>query len=110
MCLQDVKIGRKTFGNMQTKQLSVALSAHVSPNPMRRVLILSPHDTIDYYVCMSDNGTSQGHLRISKGTDNLVLNVDEHGDIVTRGLWAFAASGTPTVGFYEAEFAADETV
>lgn len=107
MCLEDVKIGRLTTGQLISRNLTVTPQLLIGSSPIRRVLILFPHEASDYRVTFDDETTSPSFV-VPAGNPPIILNRDDFGDIVSRAVFGYAAAGAPTVTIYAANFPIEE--
>lgn len=94
MCMEDVRIGRKT-GSPYSQHVRVTDTTAVllvPRNPKRYSLILSAGSG-NYFVSPNRNMADTEGIRFTNSTTPVVLNVKDHGHLVTGDLYAIATSG-----------------
>ncbi len=109
MCIEDVRLGRKTKSIYQ--QISVPTVGWVEiakANPKRTVLVFGVSSTNQCSVYPADLGNAIavgfGVGSTTGGDGTLSFNIKEHGDLVCRAWWGHSnGAGATIISIIEAE-------
>lgn len=102
MCMEDVRLGRKTTSRCGFKTLAAGVSSEVLPANAKRiamVLTVTTSAAIASFGFTEDVTNTGGPTIIGAGGP-LVLNIQQHGSFVRSQIWGISAAGA-TVGWME---------
>ncbi len=101
MCQFDVDMGRKS--GVYTKVVNVGTSATelTGESPMRMTLIVSCPASTRITISQDPNVTDANGIILNNGGGPLVLDIQRHGSIVTRRLFAVSQTSAQNVGVTE---------
>lgn len=89
MCMEDVRIGRDTICVETTVQVQLTATPLLAASDDRYALVLSvPQGSGGLELSINPAFTIGQGLQMNAGTPPLILTIQEHGDIVRRGLYA----------------------
>lgn len=101
MCLEDYRLGRKIYGGVSVAVLSVTSAQIISPSPTRVFLIFCPPSSGTVTLLPSVSVVAGSGIQLPSTGNNLVLNIKDVGDIVTKSWSAIASAGTPSFAIIE---------
>ena len=96
MCMEDVRIGRKTDSRLGSLTLTGGVQNLVQHDPNRVSLTLFAPATGVCYLRTDDAITTTNAIAHVAGMNPIILTVQEHGQIVTRA-WFVAGTTIGTV-------------
>jgi hypothetical protein len=105
MCLEDVMIGRASRAYSIATVLSAAVAVEIVPaDKFRLTLIIgSPTSGTMFWSHDPNVGVLTG-IPLPTAFPPIVLNVKDHGEIVTGAMFGIASAGTPSVTALMASF------
>jgi hypothetical protein len=93
MCMEDVRIGRKTLGRMVPVTCTTASQAILAGAPSRYALILgAPLSGTITYSTLAGVVSGLG-FNITAGADPIKLTIQDEGDIVRQAWFVIGAAG-----------------
>lgn len=99
MCMEDVRIGRRS-----TTTTSLVATVAGTPkqlltqNPDRYAFRLSdPSASLGAFVCGAQDPTTIAALVPARVADDLILDIQHHGDMVTQPWFYLSAASSPTI-------------
>lgn len=101
MCMEDVRIGRKSTAGETIKSVSQTSSMLVGQSPKRIALLISAPNT--GYITISFNGpvVSGSGIIINALGPPLSLNIHDHGAIIKKEIYVIHSATTTNVGVWE---------
>lgn len=101
MCMEDIRVMRKTVPRGFSATLSATPSLVVGYNKNRVALILG-NDSANHIHYQFGNNLGAGlGIIVTTGAGPLVLDIQRHGNLVHGPWFADSSAGTPTVGYAE---------
>lgn len=108
MCLEDIRIQRKSTSSERTVLVPNASITLVSPSADRTFLMISTPNTNDIFITTNPPASSTNGMRLQVGQSPLILTLLQHGDIVTKGWYAISPTADETVTVFETSFVDNE--
>lgn len=102
MCMEDFNLGRET--EMSQKLVTVPNATSIlliDRNPNRVALVIGDPSASVVTISRRNDVTSGQGIHLNNGNVPMVLNIKDHGNIVTEEFYAIATAGTPTVCVWE---------
>jgi hypothetical protein len=100
MCMEDIRIGRKTRTTFRLVTIAVTATPLVASNPNRVSLIVGVPSTNQIVIGPDANVTTSQGISVYNTGAPFELNIQDHGDAVIKELWAIGGAGV-TVGVIE---------
>lgn len=104
MCLEDIRIQRKTTSSEKTVVVTDTASLLVGPSEDRTCLIISTGDANDIFISTNGTPSATNGFRLQAGQSPLVLTLLQHGDIVTKGFMAVSPTDDEVICVWETSF------
>lgn len=101
MCMEDIRIGRRTKTVCHRTTIDVNPVIMVDGNPNRVILILSASDSDQYSISPNPNEPDFEGLVIPAAGDPVRLTLANAGDFITKPLYAKTGSGPQQIGWIE---------
>lgn len=93
MCMEGIRIGRRTKINQYTWSTGVGQAQIVPPNPRRVALMIgSPVSSVAFIAPALPVTTTTG-IPINTGQNPIILNIEDHGELVTTAWFGTSAAG-----------------
>lgn len=101
MCMEDVRIGRKSTAGESIKSVSQTSSMLLPQSPKRTAIIISAPTT--GYITLSFNGpvVSGSGIIINALDTPLSLDIHHHGAMVKKEIYAIHSATTTNIGVWE---------
>lgn len=107
MCLEDIKLGRKTKTTEKFVSVSPTSTVLVDANPYCVGLIISAPLTNHITLSLKDTAVDAQGINLAPNVDPLELDIQSHGGIVMRKITAICAGGTEKIGVWITELVTD---
>jgi len=104
MCMEDVKIGRKTGSTQRTVTLNTTSQDVVDADAKRFSLILNAPTSGRVTYSLRPTATDLNGIVLYATMQPLVLNLKDHGAIVTSRLTAITNTGSQVTTIVETRF------
>lgn len=93
MCMEDIRLGRQTVTMEVPISLTNASQAFLERDLFRTVLILWPPPSGTTTFSINSPVVVDQGITVPSGSPPVVLNIKDHGDIVTRQWFAIHSAG-----------------
>lgn len=107
MCMEDVRIGRRSVTTMENVVVTTTAKIAIPPDPHRLSLVIGPTVSGNCTLSLNPGVPNSYGFPLGTSTAPLVLSLQQHGDIVTRG-WHAVSSMGGAVFSYAASSLAEE--
>jgi len=101
MRMESVTTGRATTSAQQVVSVTTSSGTFLLAAPRRVALIVSAPLTNRFTLSLKSTAVIDEGLTLHPTQDPLLLTVEKHGDLVTRGWTAISSSGTQGVAVIE---------
>lgn len=101
MCMEDVRIGRKTLSRSATVPVGTGVGVLVPANKDRYTLIISAPETNPLWLTWEPAAAAGTGIRIAAGSPPVMLSIQEHGALVRGPIYASIPLGAETITFAE---------
>jgi len=92
MCLEDIRLGRKTYGKVTTfrkPQPAAFAFLFIPASPDRVALVISGLSDRNLWVANDNSVVADRGILISQTTGPLYLDIKTHGSVVQKEWWGF---------------------
>ena len=97
MCMEDIKLGREQHGSMVLYSVGATFQKILDHDDKRTCLILGSPIANTVTFGFTDGVASGNGLNLLAGQTPIILNIKDHGEIVTKAIFAIG-SGAGTNG------------
>lgn len=105
MCMEDVRLGRQSHAQ-EIKCIVTTTSALILPyDPHRIALVISCPTGSNVHLSFGPVAVSGGGMVLGQLGTPIVLNIQQHGDIVRRAIYAVSDNTTATFMIWAATLA-----
>lgn len=101
MCMEDVRIWRKTYSTQTIVSVSTSMVELCAPNPHRVAISISPPSSGNLSVSMNTQDSSSVGMLIGAAGHIGKWTLQDDGDIVRRGLSGVMSTGTQSITVWE---------
>ena len=101
MCMEDVRLGRKEMPQEHFITVTTSSQQLLPPAPDRAALMISSALAGNLTLSINQGVVSGSGINRGAGTAPLILNVKDHGQLVTSGWWGIMDAGTEVIACYE---------
>src|SRR5437667_6532007 len=103
MCMEDIRLGRKTMSRVGFTNITSTGNLVIGPNPRRVALCFFSSQT-RYFTISNNNPTTlfEG-ITIGVSGSPILLNIKDHGNCVCKAWYGIASAGSDDIGWIEAE-------
>lgn len=101
MCIEDIRLGRKTRSHTVSKVIGTTSTEVVARAADRSSLVLSSHPTARITYSTETVAVDGVGVVIPPATGPVLLDIQHHGDLVIGPLSAISSAATTTVSFVE---------
>lgn len=101
MCMEDIRIGRASYGTEMQIPVGVANTPLVGPSPNRIGLTIFPVATNTIFVSSFDTAGGTVGMRINDQTGPLIMDFQQFGSFLRKGFLAAIPGGAATVTIVE---------
>ena len=93
MCMEDVRIGRETVPAEWQKAITDTGAIIVSQNDLRYSLVIANIGANPIWLSFTKPTASGTGIPLAVGATFGPLDVQHHGNLITRDIWAITAAG-----------------
>jgi hypothetical protein len=93
MCMEDIRIMRETAANDGVVAVAGLVVPFLKQSKSRVALLIQNIGTNPISVGLTNNVALGAGLNLPVGGSPVLMDIQKHGDIVTRGMFAIAAGG-----------------
>lgn len=104
MCLEDIRIMRKSTSGEHTKTITTTSSLFISPDKDRISLVIGAPETNEVVLSMNSPAAVGSGIRLQAGGNPLILTLMANGDMVTKGFYAIAVANTEAITYFSTSF------
>lgn len=90
MCMEDIRIGRKSYSQEIPVTISSSAPAIMLVEDPHRVSIVLPSFPVRVYLSFKTFSGAAVTFMMQSEQPPVTFNIRDHGQIITRQLWAFA--------------------
>lgn len=101
MCMEDVRLNRKTSSANSDAATTVASALAIPQNEKRTALVISNTGANPVYLSLVSPAADSKGIKLPANGDPLVLDLFHHGRMVTSSWYAISPAGASNVGFTE---------
>lgn len=99
--MEDIRIGREGKSTQYHVNVDVASSPFIEANKQRTCLIISRPVTNYFTISFYDAAVLDQGINIYPGGNPFILNIQQHGSLVTRRMTVIGTVGLQTIGVWE---------
>ena len=104
MCIEDIKIGRRSTIIERRVALSTTSAQLVGPNPRRTGLVIGSDNTARITLSLIDPAVAGSGMLQAAGGAPIKLDIAHQGQLLTKPIFAVLNAGTATVAVWETIF------
>ena len=101
MCMEDIRLGRKTAGIQNLIALTNASQRIVDQSPDRVMLTIYPPVSGTATIAMSADVAVNVGITLTSEDHPIKLNIIDDGDLVTKAWYGIHSAGGVTLAIYE---------
>lgn len=100
MCMEDIRIGRKTGSTQITVTVSNPSSVILPADAKRTAIVISPPAAGTMFVAFGRDASTTSGIRVEPVTSPLILDLQHHGNLVTGPLHGFCGAGAESISIW----------
>lgn len=99
MCKEGIQLGRTTVSGVSSTSISTTGIEAVPADPYRTCLIITPPTANRITLSDKADVTDGNGIVLAAGNPPLILDIEHHGNLVTKRLYGVSNTGSNVLGY-----------